>query len=550
MNRAYLISILLLSFATILVAQSDILDTGGPLMPEQAAFDVNFYDLDLNVDPDNRSIDGHLTMKATIVHPTSWIVVDLDTTLKIHDISEIKEGDMVFPSTWYRDNGKIWINLKDTRQAESTVSLNISYGGIPRVARRAPWDGGFTWSKTERGAHWVATTCQGEGADVWWPNKDHVSDKPDSMHLHIHVPNGLVVASNGKLVSSTENVNGTTTWNWAISTPISNYNVALNIAPYLVIEDQLKSVSGNTFPVFFYVLPEDFEKGKKFMPEIIDHLRWFESILGPYPFQQDKYAAVQTPHLGMEHQTIIAYGANFDNGSMTGGMDWGFDALHQHELAHEWWGNLVTNADWKDMWIHEGFGTYMQALYAEYLSGEVTYHKLMSSLRFRNQYPVAPYSSKTGKEIYRAPVYTKGAWVLHTLRYLIGDEDFFKALKQMAYPDQNDLQDIDGRQIRFVTTEDFITIVNKVTGKDYHWFFDIYVRQARAPVLISQVEKRELKLRWKTPDQLPFSMPVEVKLGDTVKRYEVPAEGLVIPLKKGDRPEVDPDRWILMEVSK
>ncbi len=537
-------------FLTVTLFSQDVtLTTGGPLMPEQAAFDVKYYSLELKIDPEKRSIAGQLTMRADIVQPTSWIVLDLDTTFTIHDVYESRGGDMLIPGIIQRKEGEIWINLKTTRQPGETVTITVAYSGKPRIAKNPPWDGGFTWSKTKSGAHWIATSCQGEGADLWWPNKDHVSDKPDRMDLNITVPQGLTVASNGKLRSSNKNKDGTITWYWEVTTPISNYNIALNIAPYEVIEDEIESVSGKTFPVFFYVLPEDYEKGKKLMPEIIAHVKWFEDLLGPYPFQKDKYGVAQTPHLGMEHQSIIAYGANFNNAAMTG-RDWGFDALHQHELAHEWWGNLVTNSDWKDMWIHEGFGTYMQALYAEHLNGKEAYHKYMSTMWFRNQYPIAPHSSKTGKQIYQAPIYTKGASVLHSLRYLIGDEAFFQALRTMAYPNQNNLKNIDGSQVRFVTTEDFITIVENITGKDMHWFFDIYVRQGRAPVLISNVEKGNLHLRWKTPNNLPFPMPVEVKLGDTVKRYDIPKEGLVIPFNKGDRPEVDPNRWIIMEVSK
>jgi len=182
------------------------------------------------------------------------------------------------------------------------------------------------------------------GADVWWPNKDHVSDKPDSMTIRITVPEPLVVASNGRLEQVEEHGDGTRTYHWFVSTPISNYNVALNIAPYVVIQEEYESVTGETFPVMFYVLPESLEDGRALMPEILAHLRWFEETLGPYPFRADKYGVAQTPYLGMEHQSIIAYGANFDNGAMTGGVDWGFDALHHHELSHEWWGNLVTNS--------------------------------------------------------------------------------------------------------------------------------------------------------------------------------------------------------------
>jgi len=548
MIRIILISIVL-CFTSLLFSQADILDTGGPLMPEQAAFDTRYYSLDLKVDPDKKFISGKLTMRATIVQPTSWIVLDLDTLLTIHDIYESRQGDMVIPANFTRKGGKVWINMRQTRQAGASVTLTINYSGNPRIAKYPPWQGGFTWASTPSGAHWVATTCQGEGADVWWPNKDHVSDKPDRMDLLITVPEGLVVASNGRMHSSNNNGDGTTTWHWEITTPISNYNVTLNIAPYKVIEDKIESVSGSSFPVYFYVLPEDFEKGKKFMTEIIAQVKWFEQLLGPYPFQKDKYGVVQTPHLGMEHQSIIAYGAKFNNSAMTG-VDWGFDALHQHELAHEWWGNLVTNADWKDMWIHEGFGSYMQPLYAEHLNGKEAYHDYMNSIRFRNSLPIAPHESTLGKDIYVAPIYTKGSWVLHTLRYLIGDQDFFKALRTMAYPNEQSLQVQEMPIPRFVSTEDFITIVEQIVEKDMHWFFDIYVRQGKAPELVSRVKKGKLHLNWRTPDNLPFHMPVEVEIEGQRKRYDIPAEGLVIPLEKGAKPEVDPDRWILMKVSK
>jgi len=186
----------------------------------------------------------------------------------------------------------------------------------------------------------------------------------------------------------------TRTYHWHVSNPINVYNVALNIAPYRVIEDEMESVAGDVFPIQFYVLPEDYEKGLELFEEIKDHLAFYEEYVGPYPFRSDKYGVAQTPHLGMEHQTIIAYGAGFDNTSMTRGTDLGFDALHHHELAHEWWGNLVTNADWSDMWLHEGFGSYMQPLYREYLLGAESYdattawnseHQIIGSRFYSNQ---------------------------------------------------------------------------------------------------------------------------------------------------------------------
>lgn len=523
----------------------------GSLTPEQTTYDVQYYDLSLKIDPEQQRIAGSLTVTARIVHPTAWLVLDLDSVFQIQEIIEWADGKSTLPLNYHRKAGEIWIELGSTRQANETITATVAYRGIPPVAKRPPWMGGFTWRKTPSDAHWIATTCQTEGADLWWPCKDHVSDKPDSMRLHITVPQGLVVASNGVLENSQENRDGTTTWHWHISNPISNYNVALNIAPYQTIDTTFTSVGGETFPVIFWALPEDYAKAQKLMPEILDHLLFFEKLFGPYPFRSEKYGIAQTPHLGMEHQTIIAYGANFSNTSMTRGQDWGFDALHHHELAHEWWGNLMTNYDWRDMWLHEGFGSYMQPLYMEQTQGTEAYIAYMKSLRFfLNNRPIAPRTSTTEKEIYKAPIYTKGAWTLHTLRFLIGDQAFFQALRRMAYPDPAMEQVTDGRQVHFAATDDFIHIAETASGKELDWFFEIYLRQKDLPILISLVEKGHLNLRWKTPNDLPFPMPIEVKFGDEIRRIEVPVEGISIPIKKGDRPEVDPNSWLLMEVGR
>ena len=344
------------------------LDSGGPLRPEQAAFDVTFYDLALRIDPADSTLAGSLTADARIVHPTARLVLDLDARLVVQTV-RLGAGEAAVARPFERRGGRIWIDLGGTRQPGETVRVTVDYGGRPRVAPQPPWQGGFTWARTPDGAPWIATTVQREGADVWWPVKDHVSDEPDSMALHFTVPRPLVAASNGRLRRVEDHADEWRTYHWFVSTPINVYNVTLAAAPYQPVETDYTSITGESLPVIFYVLPEDRARGKAFLPEILDHLRFFETTLGPYPFRADKYGVVQTPHLGMEHQTLIAYGAAFDNGAMTGGRDFGFDALHHHELAHEWWGNLVTNADWRDMWLHEGFATYMQALYAEQRGG-------------------------------------------------------------------------------------------------------------------------------------------------------------------------------------
>lgn len=551
-TKPLIISTIVLLFAVATQAQiKEIYDTGGPLMPEQAAYDVTFYDLNIQVFPDNRTIAGTLRAEVDVVQPIYWLVLDLDTLLTVNATWAINGQGKREMRTFKRDIGKLWIDLARTFQPGEKVIVEVAYEGAPRPAPMAPWQGGFSWAKTGSGAHWIATTCQGEGADIWWPCKDHVSDEPDSMALHVRVPDPLVVASNGKLLKTDQNGDGTSTYHWFISNPINIYNVALNIAPYRTIEATMDCVTGETYPVVFYVLPEDYEKGEKLFPEFLEHLRFFEKFFGPYPFRADKYGVAQTPHLGMEHQSIIAYGANFSNTSMTGGKDWGFDALHQHELAHEWWGNLVTNSDWRDMWIHEGFGSYMQPLYVEQLKGKDVYRQYMQNMRrFSNALAVAPRETKTGDEIYRAPIYSKGAWVLHTLRYLMGDDAFFQALRRMAYPDPAMEKITDGWQTRFVTTDDFLHICETESRIDLDWFFEVYLRQPKLPKLFSKIENNKLTLRWESPVDMPFPMPVEVEIGKQRQRVQVPAEGITLAIGKNDKPVIDPDGWLLFEIGR
>ncbi|MDR0788540.1 MAG: M1 family metallopeptidase [Gemmatimonadota bacterium] len=528
--------------------QIDILDSGGPLSPERAAFDVHFYDIDLSVDPSTRSIEGSAATFAELVSPLRYLVLDLDTVFTITGVKSEPEGT---PLRWEREDGRIRIDLGSEKPAGSQVGARVMYRGKPRVAPNAPWDGGFVWARTPSGQPWIATAVQGHGQDLFWPGKDHVSDKPDSVSIRVRVPEPLVVASNGALRGVESHADGTRSYHWFVSTPISAYNVALNIAPYREIRDSFISVSGDTVPVSFFVLPEDEARGREILPEFINHVRFHEKYLGPYPFRADKYGVVQTPHLGMEHQTIIAYGARFDRGAMTGGLDWGFDALHHHELSHEWWGNLVTNADWKDMWLQEGFATYMQALYAGELGGADQYLAYMVSNRggFANRQPVAPRETRTAQEIYfdsGSDIYGKGAWVLHTLRHMIGDDAFFRALRRMAYPDPALEAITDGGQTRFATTDDFLHIAEEESGKELGWFFEVYLRQPALPVLNAERAGDQIILSWDVPGGLPFPMPVDVEVDGEVHSLSFPAGGAVrIELPGAGDLVLDPDVWVL-----
>lgn len=524
--------------------------SGGPLMPEQAAYDVKSYDLALRVNPEEQSIAGALTVKALIVAPTAWLVLDLDTPLKVEAVTDVEQAARPQPLEFERREGKIWIAFPMTKQPGERVSVRVKYEGKPRVAPRPPWVGGFVWSKTPSGAPWVGVACQVDGADLWWPCKDHPSDEPDSMSLHITVPQPLVCAANGKLQSVVKNSDNTQTFNWFISTPINNYDVSINIAPYRVVEGTLKSVSGEDVPVFFYAIPEDYEKAQALLPHFLEYLHFLEDRLGPYPFRADKIGVAETTYLGMEHQTITAYGNNFKMNAF------GFDGLLFHEIGHEWWGNLVTASDWRDMWLHEGFESYMDALYAGEMKGDAGYQQYMMNERggIRNLQPVAPRESRTTTQIYfLAPdyvnsdgdIYGKGAWILHTLRYLIGDKAFFNALRREAYPDPRMEKITDGRQCRFATTDDFRHIAEEAAGVKLDWFFEVYLRQPKLPRLTTETKGNQLTLRWETPDRLPFPMPVEVQLGDKTERVLMPNGTATITLQPGQVPVFDPHNRIL-----
>jgi aminopeptidase N len=298
------------------------------------------------------------------------------------------------------------------------------------------------------------------------------------------------------------------------------------------------------------VLPEDFAKGAGLVNQTKLYLQFFEDYLGPYPFRAEKLGIAQTSYLGMENQTIIAYGNHFNYDAT------GFDWLMFHELGHEWFGNMVTASDWRDFWLHEGFQSFFDTLYVEKTQGPEAYFKAMANRvrGLRNMQPIAPRESRTTVQMYMAApdylnsdgdIYGKGAVVLHTLRYLIGDKAFFAAIRRMAYPEPRMEKMTNGKQVRFATTEDFRQIAEEASGKDLGWFFEVYVRQPKLPKLIEERNGEQLVLRWETPNNLPFAMPVEVQMGDSTRRYE-PVQGKVaLPLVPGQTMVIDPKNWIL-----
>jgi aminopeptidase N len=513
--------------------------SGGPLLAEQACFDVESYALDLEVDPERKHVAGRLEMTATATAAATRIVLHLDDRLEVEGV---EVGGKAVDAE-HRD-GRITVPVK--LQPASALQVAVRYAGQPREAPNPPWDGGFTWAQTKDGKPWIATSCQGEGADLWWPCKDHPSDKPSRMDLRITVPEPLVCAANGRLAAVRPARNGWRTFHWRIGVPIANYCVALNIAPYELVEGSYESVGGERVPVAFYVLPEDRARAVKALPEFLDHVRHLEEVCGPYPFRAEKYGIAQTPHLGMEHQTIIAYGNGFRRASF------GYDWLHHHELSHEWWGNLVTCRDWKDMWIHEGIGTYMQGLYIESRRGRAQY--LVQAGQWRrqlgNQKAVAPREVQDSKEIYFGrgssnDIYYKGACILHTLRWLVGDDKFFAALRRLAYPDPALEKVLDGSCVRFEDTDGVQRLLEAHTGHELGWFFEVYLRQAALPQLLVERAADAVELRWQTPSDLPFPMPVPVRIGEQVQRVEMAGGRGRLEVPAGQDAVVDPEGWVL-----
>ncbi|MGI8812517.1 MAG: M1 family metallopeptidase [Pyrinomonadaceae bacterium] len=549
MNKLIISPVLLLFLALSSFAQRDLgvrpTDTGGPLIFEQAAYDVQSYDVTLNVDPKTKSITGTTVMTARTVIPTNVIALDLDTVYNITKVADGSGRDLKYE----RRGGRMFVYFPATKQDGDEIKTIISYAGTPREAPRPPWIGGFMWKKTADGSDWISVALQNDGADLLFPCKDHPSDKAAVASMHITVPQPLMAVGPGKLVSSKKNSDGTATYNWLMTNPISNYSIVFNAAPYKVIQDSYKSISGDKLPIFFYVLPEDFEKGPSLIAQQKKYLAYYEKYLGPYPFRSQKVGIVETPHLGMEHSTAIAYGNNFKYDK--DGTDW----LLLHEFGHEYWANLVTASDWRDFWLHEGFQSFMDTLYQEELHGQDAYLKAMQARvkGLRNMQPVAPREPKIAYQVYMAEpdylksdgdIYGKGALVLNTLRYLIGDKALFSALHHMAYPTKQMETYTDGRQERLVNTDDFLNIAEQESGMKLDWFFELYLRQPKLPRLVSEVNGNTLSLHWETPNNMPFPMPVDVEVDGKTRRVDM-KDGKGSVNFTGTEPVIDPKGWVL-----
>lgn len=468
----------------------------GGLRLERTSFDVQHYDLNIKVNIDEKSIVGYNDITFKVVENTSKIQIDLFENMKVDSI--LHNGKKL---DYKRDEIATFINFPATLQKDSEQKIRFYYSGSPVIAKRAPWDGGFVYTKDNNGKPWVAVACQGFGASCWFPVKDSQSDEPDlGTSIRVAVPNGLMNVSNGRFLGSEDLKNGYIRWDWEVKNPINTYNITLNIGDYVHIHDNHKGLD-----LDYYVLRDNEQKARKHFEEVKPMMDCFQSKFGEYPFKEDGYKLVETPYLGMEHQSAVAYGNRYMQGYLgndlsSSGVGLLFDYITIHESGHEWFGNSITSKDIADMWIHEGFTQYSEIVFAECQFGYDKAMKYAEGLRdnVNNDRPIIGHYgvNKEGS----GDMYPKGALFLNTLRHLVNDDAKWWDLIL-------DYSNTFKKQI--ITTENVILFFNKKTGMDLRPIFNQYLKYTTIPHLAIKIQKGKLAFKWKV-EEPNFEMPIGI----------------------------------------
>ncbi len=509
-----LLTIIFSTFSLFLLAQVDYYEEfefteadtlRGMLRPERTCYDVTFYDLQIKVNIEDRFISGYNEIHFKVEDDFDRLQIDLFKNMKINKIVfQGKELD------YERLHNAVFINFPVQKKG-TTGSFRVYYEGNPIAAKMAPWDGGFSWKKDIKGNPWVAVSCEGIGASLWFPNKDHLYDEPDSVRIGAAVPNGLTCIANGNL-ENTLNEGDYTRYNWKVSYPINNYNITLNITEYAHFSDVYKSEDGSSLALDYYVLPENLEKAKKHFQQVKPMLACYEKLFGKYPFWEDGFALVETPYLGMEHQGAIAYGNKYMRGYLGGmipdGID--FDYIIIHEAGHEYWGNSVSCKDHAEMWIHESFCTYTEALYVECMydySEAVRYLNYQRNF-IENKKPIVGPLDVNFDDFGSSDHYYKGALILQTLRAALNDDDlWFRLIKAIHKKYERST----------VTSIELIEFINNYTKKDCSKFFEQYLYHPGIPTLMYRIEQsgKDVKMSavWKCETD-GFNMSVLVGNGE------------------------------------
>jgi aminopeptidase N len=501
----------------------------GSITPERAWWDLNYYHLDISVDPETKSIQGKNTIRYSVLEPYQTLQIDLQAPMKL--TKAVQDGKEL---TVRKDGNAHFITLKKLQTvSEKQEEIEISYEGQPRVAVRAPWDGGISWKKDANGNDFIASSCQGLGASVWWPNKDHMYDEVDSMKISVNVPKQLMNISNGRLESIEKQDNETTTYHWVVTNPINNYGVNINIGDYVHFSEVYEGENG-PLDMDYYVLRDHLVKAKEQFKDAPKMMKAFEHWFGPYPFYEDSFKLVEVPYLGMEHQSSVTYGNQFKQGylgrdlSRTG---WGlkFDFIIIHESGHEWFANNITYKDAADMWIHEGFTAYSENIFLDYHYGtEASADYVIGTRRnIQNDTPIIGTYNVNSEG--SSDMYYKGANMLHTLRQLIKDDEkwrqLLRGLNKTFYH-------------QTVTTKDIEDYVSTFSGLNLTAFFNQYLRDIRIPTLEYSIQKNKLSYQWTNVVE-SFEMPIEIEVnGKTQWLYPT----TVLQKTKIDASEISIDR--------
>jgi aminopeptidase N len=459
----------------------------GTITKEREWWDLKFYHLDIEVEPSKKFIAGSVDIHYKVIYPYQTLQIDLQAPLTISRI--VQDNEEV---NFQKVGANVYmVTLKKSQEQGTTQSIKVFYEGVPTEAKNPPWEGGLQWATTLEGKPFIATSCQGLGASVWWPCKDHMYDEPDSTLMSITVPEDLMDISNGRLRSVSTRKPGTKTYVWFVGSPLNNYGVNINISDYVHFSDTLHGEKG-ILDLDFYVVPYNLAKAQEQFKQAKLMLKAFEHWFGPYPFYEDGYKLVETPYLGMEHQSSITYGNEYRNGyrgkdlSGTGwGLKWDFIIIH--ESGHEWFANNITYRDIADMWIHESFTNYSESLYIDYYFGKeaATDYVVGTRQHIENDRPiVGPYHVNMRGSV---DMYSKGGNMLHTIRHSIANDSLFREILR-------------GLNSTFyhqtVTTQQVENYISEKSGIDFSKIFDQYLRSVKIPRFEYYYKKRKLWYRW------------------------------------------------------
>ncbi len=474
----------------------------GSITPEREWWDLTYYHLDVEVQPETKFISGKNSIQYKVLKPYQVLQIDLQTPL---EITKVLQDGKILPVK--KDGNAHFITLERPQNTGDINTLDVFYEGHPKEAKRAPWDGGFSWKKDHNGKDFIATSCQGLGASVWWPNKDHMYDEVDSMLISVTNPKGLTNVSNGRLRKLVDN-GDTVTSHWFVNNPINNYGVNINIGNYANFSEVYKGEKGD-LDMNYYVLKEHLEMAKVHFKDAPKMMEAFEYWFGPYPFYEDSFKLVEVPYLGMEHQSSVTYGNQYKKGYLgrdLSGTGWGlkFDFIIIHEAGHEWFANNITNKDIADMWIHEAFTSYSENLFLDYYYGKEAAADYVIGTRrnIQNDRPLIGVYNVNHEG--SSDMYYKGENLLHTLRQLVEDDDKWRQILR-------------GLNSEFyhqtVTTQQIEDYLSEQTGIDLTAFFNQYLRTTKIPTLEYEIKKGALKYRW-TAIVDGFDMPIKVLIGD------------------------------------